>query len=37
MYEARRPLYEEADFVIETEVFDRKELIEQVRRYAESV
>jgi len=37
MYEARRPLYEEADFIIETEVLDRKQLIEQVRRYAESV
>jgi shikimate kinase len=37
MYEQRRPLYEEADLVIETEVFDRKELIEQVRRYAESL
>jgi shikimate kinase len=34
MYEARRPLYEEADLVIDTEVFDRKQLIEQVRRYA---
>ena len=33
MYEARRPLYEEADLVIDTEVFDRKQLIEQVRRY----
>ena len=37
MYEARRLLYEEADCIIETEVFDRKQLIEQVRRYAESV
>lgn len=37
MYEARRPLYEEADLVIDTEVFDRKQLIEQVRRYAESL
>jgi shikimate kinase len=34
MYEARRPFYEEADLVIDTEVFDRKQLIEQVRRYA---
>ena len=34
MYEARRPLYEEADLVIDTEVFDRKQLIEQVRLYA---
>ena len=37
MYEARRPLYEEADLVIDTEVFDRKQLIEQVRRYVEAV
>jgi shikimate kinase len=34
MYEERQPLYEEADLVIDTEVFDRKQLIEQVRRYA---
>ena len=34
IYEARRPLYEEADLVIDTEVFDRKELIEQVQRFA---
>jgi shikimate kinase len=37
MYEARRPLYEEADLVIDTEVFDRKQLIEQVRLYALSL
>ena len=37
MYEERRPLYEEADLVIDTEVFDRKQLIEQVRRYALSL
>jgi shikimate kinase len=37
MYEARRALYEEADLVIETEVFDRKQLIDQVRRYALSL
>lgn len=37
MYEARRALYEQADLVIDTEVVDRKELIEQVRRYALSV
>ena len=37
MYEARHPLYEEADLIIETEVFDRKQLIEQFRRYAESL
>ena len=34
MYRERGPLYEEADLVIDTEVFDRKQLIEQVRRYA---
>jgi hypothetical protein len=34
MLEARRALYEEADLVLDTEVFDRKQLIEQVRRYA---
>ncbi|HEX6574890.1 MAG TPA: shikimate kinase [Gemmatimonadaceae bacterium] len=34
MLEERRSLYEEADLVIDTEVFDRKQLIEQVRRYA---
>jgi shikimate kinase len=37
MYEARRPLYEEADLVIDTEVFDRKQLIDQVRRYVQSL
>jgi shikimate kinase len=37
MYEARRAFYEEADLVLETEVFDRKQLIDQVRRYAESL
>ncbi len=37
MLEARRHLYEEADLVIETEVFGRKELIEQVREYASSL
>jgi shikimate kinase len=37
MLEARRALYEEADLVIETEVFGRKELIEQVRQYALSL
>lgn len=34
MLEARRAFYEEADLVIDTEVVDRKQLIEQVRRYA---
>ena len=37
MLEARRHLYEEADLVIETEVFGRKEFIEQVRQYALSL
>ena len=37
MYEARRHLYEQADLIIETEVFDRKELIDQVRSYALSL
>jgi shikimate kinase len=37
LYEARRPLYEEADLVIDTELFDRKELIGQVRRFALSL
>ena len=37
MYEARRPLYEEADLVIDTEVFDRKQLIDQVRRYVQAI
>ena len=37
MYEARRPFYEEADLIIETEVFDKKQLIEQVRVYALSL
>lgn len=30
----RRALYEQADLVLDTEVVDRKELIEQVRSYA---
>ena len=37
LYESRRSLYEEADLVIDTEVFDRKQLIEQVRQYAVSI
>ncbi len=37
MYDARRHLYEEADLVIETEAFDRKQLIEQVKQYAQSM
>ena len=34
LYEARRPLYEAADVVIDTELFDRKQLIEQVQKAA---
>jgi shikimate kinase len=34
LYEARRLLYEEADLTIDTEVVDRKEVIEQIRLYA---
>jgi shikimate kinase len=37
MYRARHPLYEQADLVIETEVLDRKQLIDEVRRYALSL
>jgi shikimate kinase len=37
LYEERRALYEQADHVIDTEVVDRKELIEQVRHYAASL
>ena len=37
MHESRAHLYEEADLVIDTEVFDRKQLIEQVRQYALSI
>ncbi len=37
MYEARRAFYEEADLIIETEVFDKKQLMEQVRAYALSL
>ncbi len=34
LYERRRPLYEDADLMIDTEVVERKELIERVRLYA---
>ena len=37
LYTERRALYEQADHVIDTEVVDRKELIEQVRQYAASL
>ncbi len=33
----RRPLYEQADHTIDTEVVDRKELIEMVHQYAASL
>lgn len=37
LYESRRPLYETADLVIDTEVIDKTEVIEQVRQYALSL
>lgn len=37
LYEARRLLYEAADVTIDTEVVERKEVIEQIRRYALSL
>lgn len=37
LYEARHPLYEEADLTIDTEVLERKEVIERVRLYALSL
>jgi len=37
LYESRRSLYEGADFTIDAEVVDRKEVIDQVRRYALSI
>ena len=37
LYTERQALYEQADHVIDTEVVDRKELIEQVRQYAASL
>lgn len=37
LYAERRVLYEQADYILDTEVVDRKELIEQVRRYAASL
>ena len=35
--EARRPLYEQADFAVDTEVIERKEVIERVRLFAMSL
>ena len=37
LYRERKHLYEHADYVIDTEVVDRKELIEMVRQYAASL
>lgn len=37
LYSDRQALYEQADLVLDTEVVDRKELIEQVRDYAASL
>jgi shikimate kinase len=37
LYESRRPLYEEADLTIDTEVIERKEVIERVREFVLSL
>jgi shikimate kinase len=37
LYESRRPLYEQADLTIDTEVIERKELIERVREFVRSL
>ena len=37
LYEARRPLYEQADLVIDTEVIDKSEVIARVQQYALSL
>jgi shikimate kinase len=37
LYRVRASLYESADCVIDTEVVDRKEVIDKVRRYADSL
>jgi shikimate kinase len=37
LYGVRRMLYEEADLIIDTEVVERKEVIEQIRLYALSL
>ena len=37
LYDVRRRLYEDADLTIDTEVVDRKEVIEQIRLYALSI
>jgi hypothetical protein len=37
LYEARRPLYEMADLVLDTEVIDKTEVIARVQQYALSL
>jgi Shikimate kinase len=37
LYESRRALYEQADLTIDTEVIERKELIERVREFVRSL
>ena len=37
LYETRRPLYEMADLVVDTEVIDKTEVIAKVRQYALSL
>lgn len=37
LLESRRLMYEEADLTIDTEVVERKEVIEQIRLYAQSL
>ena len=37
LYEFRRPLYEQADLTIDTEVIERKEVIERVREFVRSL
>jgi shikimate kinase len=37
LYESRRPLYEQADLTIDTEVIERKEVIERVREFVRSL
>ncbi|HEY4953693.1 MAG TPA: shikimate kinase [Gemmatimonadaceae bacterium] len=37
LYELRRPLYETADIVLDTEVIDKTEVIERVRQFALSL
>lgn len=37
LYDSRRALYEQADLTIDTEVIERKEVIEQVREFVRSL